>query len=92
MNFNYNKLTYFLNNKKIDFQIEVSDNCGNMELSSGMIHNSGSTATSICNSVASSRESLESSSQPSRRKISITSHSKNGGKIPWCACWGNGCI
>lgn len=50
-----------------------------------------------CNSLASSRESStslsqRSSSQQQKRKISITSHSQSGGKIPWCACWGNGCI
>lgn len=52
-----------------------------------------STASSICNNMASSRESLGNiSQQSSRRKISITSHSKSSGKIPWCACWGNGCL
>lgn len=50
-----------------------------------------------CNSLASSRESStslsqRSTSQQQKRKISITSHSQGGGKIPWCACWGNGCI
>lgn len=50
-----------------------------------------------CNSLASSRESStslsqRSTSQQQKRKISITSHSQSGGKIPWCACWGNGCI
>ncbi|GAB0089886.1 hypothetical protein DMENIID0001_045080 [Sergentomyia squamirostris] len=44
------------------------------------------------NSVASSRESSASASTRSQksRRISINSHA--GGKIPWCACWGNGCI
>uniref|UniRef100_A0A1B0CWJ3 Uncharacterized protein n=1 Tax=Lutzomyia longipalpis TaxID=7200 RepID=A0A1B0CWJ3_LUTLO len=44
------------------------------------------------NSVASSRESSASVSTRSQksRRISINSHA--GGKIPWCACWGNGCI
>lgn len=52
-----------------------------------------STGTSICNSLGSSRESLASLSQrsTSKRKLSVGSHSQ-GGKIPWCACWGNGCI
>lgn len=49
-----------------------------------------------CNSLASSRESSTSLSQRSssqqKRKLSITSHSQSSGKIPWCACWGNGCI
>lgn len=50
-----------------------------------------------CNSLASSRESStslsqRSTSQQQKRKISITSHSQSGGKIPWCACWGNGCL
>lgn len=47
------------------------------------------------NSLASSRESSTSLSQRSssqRRKISTTSHSQGNGKIPWCACWGNGCL
>ncbi|XP_059614133.1 uncharacterized protein LOC132260185 [Phlebotomus argentipes] len=44
------------------------------------------------NSLASSRESSASASTRSQksRRISINSHA--GGKIPWCACWGNGCI
>ncbi|XP_046865147.1 zinc finger protein jing homolog isoform X6 [Drosophila willistoni] len=43
------------------------------------------------NSFASSRESSTSFSMRSnRRKISISSHT--GGKIPWCGCWGNGCL
>lgn len=43
------------------------------------------------NSLASSRESSTSlSTRSHRRKISISSHS--GGKIPWCGCWGNGCL
>ncbi|CAD7094073.1 unnamed protein product [Hermetia illucens] len=43
------------------------------------------------NSFASSRESSTSQSTHSqRRKISVSSH--NGGKIPWCGCWGNGCL
>ncbi|XP_050341711.1 uncharacterized protein LOC126767919 isoform X4 [Bactrocera neohumeralis] len=43
------------------------------------------------NSSASSRESSTSFSVRShRRKISISSHT--GGKIPWCGCWGNGCL
>ncbi|XP_022221569.2 SH3 domain-containing protein C23A1.17 isoform X7 [Drosophila obscura] len=53
------------------------------------------TATSLSdrnsNSFASSRESSTSfSMRSSRRKISISSHT--GGKIPWCGCWGNGCL
>ncbi|XP_033241243.1 serine/arginine repetitive matrix protein 1 isoform X9 [Drosophila pseudoobscura] len=53
------------------------------------------TATSLSdrnsNSFASSRESSTSFSMRStRRKISISSHT--GGKIPWCGCWGNGCL
>lgn len=45
------------------------------------------------NSFASSRESSTSLSIKSHksRRISITSHSATG-KIPWCGCWGNGCI
>lgn len=68
--------------------LTASDN-GNMG-SNSVNNNGGSTATSICNSITSSRESLASIGlqSTSRRKISITSHSKNGGKIPWCACWG----
>ena len=55
----------------------------------------GAVDTSISernsNSLASSRESSTSLSMRSqRRKISINSH--NGGKIPWCGCWGNGCL
>ncbi|XP_016954246.1 uncharacterized protein LOC108027343 isoform X6 [Drosophila biarmipes] len=43
------------------------------------------------NSFASSRESSTSFSMRStRRKISVSSHT--GGKIPWCGCWGNGCL
>ncbi|XP_054084224.1 uncharacterized protein LOC105212312 isoform X4 [Zeugodacus cucurbitae] len=43
------------------------------------------------NSSASSRESSTSFSvRSNRRKISISSHT--GGKIPWCGCWGNGCL
>ncbi|XP_034487591.1 proteoglycan 4 isoform X1 [Drosophila innubila] len=43
------------------------------------------------NSFGSSRESSTSFSMRSnRRKISISSHT--GGKIPWCGCWGNGCL
>ncbi|XP_012161244.1 probable serine/threonine-protein kinase DDB_G0282963 isoform X2 [Ceratitis capitata] len=43
------------------------------------------------NSSASSRESSTTFSLRShRRKISISSHT--GGKIPWCGCWGNGCL
>lgn len=54
----------------------------------------GSTGTSICNSMGSSQESSSSLSRgsTSKRKLSITSHSQNGGKIPWCGCWGNGCL
>ncbi|KAH8383354.1 hypothetical protein KR009_008068 [Drosophila setifemur] len=44
------------------------------------------------NSFASSRESSTSFSMRSnRRKISISSHTGTG-KIPWCGCWGNGCL
>lgn len=45
------------------------------------------------NSLASSRESSTSLSlkSQSKRRISITSHG-TGSKIPWCGCWGNGCI
>lgn len=53
----------------------------------------GSERTS--NSVASSRESstsLSTRSQKSARKISVGSHGNGSGSIPWCACWGNGCI
>ncbi|XP_067615810.1 uncharacterized protein [Eurosta solidaginis] len=43
------------------------------------------------NSSASSHESSNSFSVRShRRKLSISSHT--GGKIPWCGCWGNGCL
>ncbi|XP_036674995.3 uncharacterized protein [Drosophila suzukii] len=53
------------------------------------------TATSLSdrnsNSFGSSRESSTSfSMRSSRRKISVSSHT--GGKIPWCGCWGNGCL
>ncbi|XP_055922476.1 uncharacterized protein LOC129953368 isoform X2 [Eupeodes corollae] len=42
-------------------------------------------------SLASSRDSSTSLSMRSqRRKISVSSHT--GGKIPWCGCWGNGCL
>lgn len=50
------------------------------------------------NSLASSRESSTSLSQrsssqhKSTRKMSVSSHGQSNGKIPWCACWGNGCI
>lgn len=69
------------------------DFCNNMPINRGMILGE-STGSSIGNNMTSSRESLGNISQQStsRRKISITSHSKSGGKIPWCACWGNGCI
>lgn len=40
------------------------------------------------NSLESSRESSTSLNIPAR-KISF---GKSGGKIPWCACWGNGCF
>ena len=45
------------------------------------------------NSLASSRESSTSLSLKSqnKRRISITSHG-TGSKIPWCGCWGNGCL
>lgn len=59
----------------------------------------GTSVSERCsNSLASSRESStslsqRSSSQPkSQRKISSSSHGQSNGKIPWCACWGNGCI
>ncbi|XP_073829953.1 uncharacterized protein isoform X2 [Musca autumnalis] len=43
------------------------------------------------NSLASSRESSASFSMRStRRKLSVSSNT--GGKIPWCGCWGNGCL
>lgn len=56
----------------------------------------GTSISERCsNSVASSRESSTSLSQRStsqqKRKLSITSHSQSG-KIPWCGCWGNGCL
>lgn len=46
------------------------------------------------NSLVSSRESSASLSNRSQksRKISIGSHGGGVGKIPWCACWGNGCL
>lgn len=57
------------------------------------------TASERCSSsIASSRESSSSFSQrsvsqhKSQRKMSISSHEKSNGKIPWCACWGNGCF
>lgn len=57
--------------------------------------NEGGTSMSErnSNSLASSRESSTSLSlkSQSKRRISITSHG-TGSKIPWCACWGNGCI
>ncbi|XP_014089145.3 uncharacterized protein [Bactrocera oleae] len=58
-------------------------------------HHSHQDSTSFSehgsNSSASSRESSTSFSVRShRRKISISSHT--GGKIPWCGCWGNGCL
>ncbi|XP_055304780.1 uncharacterized protein LOC129569695 isoform X2 [Sitodiplosis mosellana] len=67
--------------------------CTNMGMQSGT-NLGGSTGSSIGLNMTSSRESLGNISQQStsRRKMSITSHSKSGGKIPWCACWGNGCI
>lgn len=59
----------------------------------------GTSVSERCsNSLASSRESStslsqrSSSQQKSARKISASSHSQSNGKIPWCACWGNGCI
>lgn len=62
----------------------------------------GETGTLISertsNSLASSRESStslsqrSSSQQKSQRKMSISSHGQSNGKIPWCACWGNGCL
>lgn len=53
------------------------------------------TATSLSErnsaSLSSSRDSSTSLSMRSqRRKISVSSHT--GGKIPWCGCWGNGCL
>ncbi|XP_031637143.1 uncharacterized protein LOC116349721 isoform X2 [Contarinia nasturtii] len=70
----------------------VDGYCG--DFCNGGMHLGGSSGSSIGNNLNSSRESLGNISQQStsRRKISITSHSKSGGKIPWCACWGNGCI
>lgn len=56
-------------------------------------HGGTSVSERYSNSIASSRESstsLSSKSQPKRR-ISITSHGGSS-KIPWCACWGNGCL
>lgn len=40
------------------------------------------------NSLESSRESSTSLNIPARK----VSFGKTGGKIPWCACWGNGCF
>lgn len=40
------------------------------------------------NSLESSRESSASLNIPARK----LSFGKSGGKIPWCACWGNGCF
>lgn len=59
-------------------------------------HDEGGTSVSererYSNSIASSRESSTSLSlKSSRRRISITSHG-NSKKIPWCGCWGTGCL
>lgn len=82
----WNFIDFLWNGKFIfKFNLDPDHLCTNLGTSIGE-----STATSI-NSIGSSRESLASESQRSR-KISISSHSKNGGKIPWCACWGNGCL
>lgn len=40
------------------------------------------------NSLESSRESSTSLNIPARN----ISFGQKGGKIPWCACWGNGCF
>lgn len=55
-------------------------------------HDSAAESISDRNSsMASSRDSSTSFSMRSqRRKISVSSHT--GGKIPWCGCWGNGCL
>uniref|UniRef100_A0A1I8M1Y7 Uncharacterized protein n=1 Tax=Musca domestica TaxID=7370 RepID=A0A1I8M1Y7_MUSDO len=51
----------------------------------------GSCSDRNSNSLASSRESSASFSMRStRRKLSVSSNT--GGKIPWCGCWGNGCL
>lgn len=53
--------------------------------------------TTTTHSVSSSPESstsmsLRSSQRPQPRRISTGSHDNATGSIPWCACWGNGCI
>lgn len=80
---------FFMKTLNIFFSAGVDGYCG--DFCNGNL--GGSTGSSIGNNMNSSRESLGNiSQQSSRRKISITSHSKSGGKIPWCACWGNGCL
>lgn len=44
------------------------------------------------NSLASSRESSTSLSMRSQKSRRISENSHSGGKIPWCGCWGNGCL
>lgn len=44
------------------------------------------------NSLASSRESSSSLSMRSQKSRRISENSHSGGKIPWCGCWGNGCL
>lgn len=44
------------------------------------------------NSMGSSRESSTSLSMRSQKSRRISENSHSGGKIPWCGCWGNGCL
>lgn len=44
------------------------------------------------NSLASSRESSSSLSMRSQKSRRISENSHSNGKIPWCGCWGNGCL
>lgn len=44
------------------------------------------------NSIASSRESSSSLSMRSQKSRRISENSHSNGKIPWCGCWGNGCL
>lgn len=53
----------------------------------------GTTSHSERNSVASSRESSTSLSMRSHRSHrKLSAGSMHNGNIPWCGCWGNGCL
>lgn len=68
-------------------------NCDGMRRNSAL--NDGLTTSMSernSNSLASSRESSTSLSMRSQKSRRISENSHSNGKIPWCGCWGNGCL